>query len=752
MIADLQPGRPRSQVAGTGRRVTRIASSAFAVVAIVIGAVWYVGVSVLRERVLDEDIYLDALDDTDAYRRVYSEVLTDSTVRNLLDELFDGLAELGVDRQDASAVGTAALRLAAPPAVLREAAAALTSGVVSYVRGDRSTLEAPMPVLAAVQRVDPAVAVFVRDAVATLSALLIDDLEEIESFARTVADGLADGQIPPMVPLIGGRFVAERQLVGVLDGPFATLLPAEFRAAVLDAIRSDDDRDALISWALAAMRSSLHELTERLSAGGDIDVDVINVLDVAFGDDGAQVAVEAGSIRRLVAWAPSWSRYAGLVSIVAGGNALVALHRRRRVRALVGVGVGLTAAGTSVWLAWSLLSGRLAFPLRNAAAPNGVQPVPAGARLLADIDDAIFADLSSSFIRPAQALVVVGAVAVGVASVSKLWSRRSDAGRRRVIRVLMVSMLANVAVNGTASPGPVLAERRCNGHAQLCDRRYDDIVQAATHNSMSSPDVVRVWPEHDGSIRDQLDYGIRTLMLDATYWDDVDMAQLSRLPGLLTASTPGASRPLISTITRRLTGRPGVYLCHSQCALGALSMSTALDQVKAFLNENPDEVVTLLIQDGVDTAEVEHAFRASRLEDLVYDGADDDWPTLGELIDRGQRLVVFSEQHAPPPTWYRSAFEDIQDTPYGPRSPDEFSCAPNRGPRSAPLFLLNHWVERQAPDRAQAATANARAFIVERARRCATERGMMPNFIAVSFYRIGDVLGAVDELNGITQA
>ena len=39
---------------------------------------------------------------------------------------------------------------------------------------------------------------------------------------------------------------------------------------------------------------------------------------------------------------------------------------------------------------------------------------------------------------------------------------------------------------------------------------------------------------------------------------------------------------------------------------------------------------------------------------------------------------------------------------------------------------------------------------MERARRCADDRGQMPNFIAVSFYGIGDVLGAVDELNGLT--
>jgi hypothetical protein len=91
----------------------------------------------------------------------------------------------------------------------------------------------------------------------------------------------------------------------------------------------------------------------------------------------------------------------------------------------------------------------------------------------------------------------------------------------------------------------------------------------------------------------------------------------------------------------------------------------------------------------------------------------------------------------------------MRDTPYRARTPEELSCAPNRGPRDAPLFVLNHWIERQAPDRATAAIVNAKDFIVERARRCAQVRGQLPNFVAVSFYGIGDVLGAVDELNGV---
>ena len=225
----------------------------------------------------------------------------------------------------------------------------------------------------------------------------------------------------------------------------------------------------------------------------------------------------------------------------------------------------------------------------------------------------------------------------------------------------MVSALAYVAMALSVHPAPVRAERVCNGHAELCDRPYDEVVQAATHNSMSSPDVVRIWPEHDGNIREQLDYGIRTLMIDASYWDAVDITVLQSLRARITSD---AATALIDTIESRLAPRPGIYLCHSECALGAISMTAGLVEIKAFLDDHPDEVVTLLIQDGVTPADAEAAFVESGIDDLLYDATpDDDWPTLDELIDRGERLVVFSEQHVPPPAWY------LRRVPTHPRHP-----------------------------------------------------------------------------------
>jgi hypothetical protein len=112
-------------------------------------------------------------------------------------------------------------------------------------------------------------------------------------------------------------------------------------------------------------------------------------------------------------------------------------------------------------------------------------------------------------------------------------------------------------------------------------------------------------------------------------------------------------------------GRDGAYLCHNECALGAIPLLDALRTIREFLDENPDEVVTLIIQDAITPAETAEALTRAGLARYVHEHAQGaPWATLGELIDSGERLVVFAEAGGPPPGWYHQAFERIQETPY----------------------------------------------------------------------------------------
>jgi hypothetical protein len=301
---------------------------------------------------------------------------------------------------------------------------------------------------------------------------------------------------------------------------------------------------------------------------------------------------------------------------------------------------------------------------------------------------------------------------------------------------------------------------QCNGLPELCSRRLDEVVFPATHNSMSNQDIADwLFPHHEHNIRRQLEDGIRALLLDVHYG----------LPGgsrIKTDLSGGQNRErLLQVLGRegfeaamrirsRLVGvreeRRDLYLCHGLCELGAYELAPALRSIHEFLVHNPDEVLLLIVEDYVSPSDLAAAFERSGLASLAYRGEfRGEWPTLREMIESRQRVVVFIESGQKGVPWIRPAFEHIQETRYTFRNKEDFSCEPNRGGTTGTLFLMNHWIETTpTPKPSNAAVVNAHEFLLNRAVQCAEERGRRPNFLAVDFYATGDVVGVARELNG----
>jgi hypothetical protein len=198
-----------------------------------------------------------------------------------------------------------------------------------------------------------------------------------------------------------------------------------------------------------------------------------------------------------------------------------------------------------------------------------------------------------------------------------------------------------------------------------------------------------------------------------------------------------------------------MYLCHTFCELGATPLADGLKEIHDFLVTHPDEVVVVINQDYVTPADFVRAIGDAGLAPYTFAGSMD--TTLGEMIDAGTRLVVLAENHAGAAPWYRLAYAKLtQETPFSFPSPAALitpsalpaTCAANRGPGDAPLFLINHWVTTDpVPRPSNAAEVNAYAPLLARARECERIRHHVPNLLAVDFYRRGDVFRVADTLN-----
>lgn len=303
---------------------------------------------------------------------------------------------------------------------------------------------------------------------------------------------------------------------------------------------------------------------------------------------------------------------------------------------------------------------------------------------------------------------------------------------------------------------------RCNGSFALCELRLNEAVFAGTHNSFSAADSPNWFITNQRrTIERQLADGIRLFLIDP-HWGvadgqrvRTDFASEGRDRNRVAKGLP----PPVLAAAQRLAGRVGlgdsggrreVWLCHTVCELGATRMSDALDDVRRFLEANRGEIVILFIEPYVPPTQIAREFRRAGLTRyLATLERDTPLPTLGAMVRSNRRLVVLTEKDATGSVpWYLDGFSFVQDTPLGAERTSQLRCKRARGTADSPLLMLNHWADLFPPRLTANKPFQTRRFLLERAHRCARARGMPANLIAVDFYDQGELISAVDELNG----
>lgn len=305
----------------------------------------------------------------------------------------------------------------------------------------------------------------------------------------------------------------------------------------------------------------------------------------------------------------------------------------------------------------------------------------------------------------------------------------------------------------------------CNGHEALCDRTFDEVSYAATHNSMSVAGKPGWFLGEQGvDIIPQLDLGVRALLIDVWYGRAAGAGRVrtsarSYEEALAVANEelgPDIVNSALRVIDAVAPGAPqgdeALYLCHGLCETGATSFDDTLVDIRSWLATHPDEVMTIFVEDHADADDIAVSVIGAGLENYLFTPVDDEpFPTLGDMIRSGQRLVVMLEagDGRPEYPWLVNGFDFVQETPYDFPTVESFSCVPNRGVADAPLLQINHWLAGFTDLVSSARTVNAADVLGTRVSECKDERGLQPTFVAVNYADIGDVLAVVDELNAV---
>ncbi|KAG6908102.1 hypothetical protein DXG01_006139 [Tephrocybe rancida] len=287
----------------------------------------------------------------------------------------------------------------------------------------------------------------------------------------------------------------------------------------------------------------------------------------------------------------------------------------------------------------------------------------------------------------------------------------------------------------------------CNGHAELCGRSYGNVTYLGSHDSFA--------------------FSANPFALART--QEVDLSKQLQL---------GARKTEFCT-----SATPGLF--------DGGAVVDYLKIVKTFLDANPNEVLTFIFTnpEGVslpdvwkpafDTAGIVLLPRYFASPNLLYVGitplayvppsrpvSRGAWPTLGQLIDQGKRVVVFLDAGADGSDggvvdFILPQFDMVFEDPFSPTDP-AFPCRVDR--ISGPLApadhenLINHNLNTNVipigdgvliSDRADAPTTNSVASILAHANGCAPfVSGRAPNFVLLDYVNVGEGLAAVNKLNG----
>ena len=590
------------------------------------------------------------------------------------------------------------------------------------------------------------------------SARLASSLDD--AHVRTV---VTDRTVDALVSASGGHLLLVRPLVTRVTA--SLVAGSAFRrivaAGAAEAHRAllAPDRSLVIALARAGptLLAGLRSVSPALAAKAAATVPP--TLATVGKDDG-----ELGVIRRAVG-ASSWGVWLLLAAVIIAVFTLSRSGDRRRT------GTYLCAA---LAVAGALAAGLVA--LGGALATGHVGGAGSELRKAAVSAawDALFGDLRTAALVAGAGgllgLVLLVAARRQPAGRAVADGERGQVGRRLWAGAAMVVVAGGVAlafVIAADAPAPAHAAAApaggCNGLPSLCDRRLDDVVFAATHNSMAAADEPGwLFANQRYPIARQLKDGIRALLIDVHF--GVLDPRTGRVRTDLRAE--GSSRnkvaqqlsPQALRLADRLAGRVGAgdlhgttepYLCHTLCELGAEPLDQELTMIRTFLAQHPAQVLVVVVEDYVPPWEIERAFERTGL--LPYTATlrrDEPLPTLGELISSGRRLVTFAEEKGGTPAWYMPAFSYIQDTPLGATRPGQLSCTRFRGDADSPMLMLNHWIPPFPPLPSENARIGTAAFLRERIKQCEAARGVKGAIVAVDFYERGATVAVARKLNG----
>lgn len=269
------------------------------------------------------------------------------------------------------------------------------------------------------------------------------------------------------------------------------------------------------------------------------------------------------------------------------------------------------------------------------------------------------------------------------------------------------------------------------------DTRYNEKLYAVSHNSFSTYTSNYWYAQQSMSITDQLNYGIRGLMLDIyNLGDKVVLAHGGNDVNMLLRYPVGFWNTLL--------------------------FDNAMEEIVQWLNDNPSEILTIFLEDYVSSTsggkeKLDNVLE--KYENLIYNAPIKDgiWPRISTMVEINKRIIFFSD-HSSTKYCYKM-WEHVNENEFSTVEYPYLCIERGQSRRSShgkrTLSLINIFPEApfeknqplESYKKRRSDITNAKSNI-QKVYDCTKARtGQNPTFISVDFVEKGDLIEFVNNKN-----
>ena len=399
------------------------------------GLLYYLVVVNVSQRIENPEVYNSAIEDTDAYNRIYGEVLADEALGDRTGNLLGDL-EIEVNEE-----AVAVLREVMPPAYLQEQTEANIDRFTGYLRRESEDLEIYVELEEPLGRMETAIL--------NKAHQVIDELEieepassgcsqsEVQRLAAASAEPAArwsQGQLPESAPSLQildrecRRREFDRWFDLVLDDPAMNPQAALILEGRKDAIREpfvEGDTRAFLKAAAGPLvepliEDSVADIRGNLQRGDRFDL-LEWIAEESGGLTRGEMEEQAESLRGVVSAANGAGSIVALVIVVVGVLLMALVHLPKPAAMLRWPGITLMMGGGGCLIAGFVLNSTIPGRIRDAVtdAVYHSPDVPVTAMDLAgDLAESFTRQATAGFMLPAVIVTVIGAALIAASLLS----------------------------------------------------------------------------------------------------------------------------------------------------------------------------------------------------------------------------------------------------------------------------------------------------------------------------------------------